>query len=62
MSSRVPEEFPPVARAFAVLLGAGHDDDDGEDEDEDEDGGPSVLSDGARCRYEAPAPLLQYSV
>lgn len=44
VSSRVPEELPPLARAFAVLLfGAGHDGDD----EEDEDAGRSVDSDCA---------------
>lgn len=46
VSSRVPEELPPLARAFAVLLfGAGHDGDD----EKDEDAGRSADSDGARC-------------
>lgn len=52
MRSRVPEEFPPLARAFAVLLlvllGAGHDGDGGGEDEEDEDGGLSVRSNGTR--------------
>ena len=59
MSSRVPEEFPPLARAFAVLLLGGRHDDE-EDEGEDEDGARSLARSVCVrvCVWSLPPPLL----